>query len=211
MFVLLVESAQGIFGKHKVSLVRVVFYWSSQNDVAVLQGRDIGTFNKRSLILILVQKVVPKVVLWEHLGVTKDYQAVFGSCECDIESPRVIQESNTWCLVTPDAWEQNEIFFSSLETIDRGNLNLFIKLRIELSMSLHIVHDEGSLPLIRCNNTDLFGSQTGIEHGRDNLLNVLCLFTIQERGAWSRDFFIAYRMVKEHWLFNLWPWELKSF
>ena len=63
VFILLVKSAQSIFGKHKVSLVRVVFYWSSQNDVAVLQGRDIGTFNKRSLILILVQKVVPKVVL----------------------------------------------------------------------------------------------------------------------------------------------------
>ena len=94
----------------------------------------------------------------EYLGITENDQPVLGSGQSHIESPGIIQETNTRSFVTPDTRKENEILLSSLEAVDRGHLDFFVELRVQLTVPLHVIHDEGSLSLIGRDDADLLGS-----------------------------------------------------
>ena len=70
------------------------------------------------MVLVLVQKIVPEVVLGEYLCIAEYDESVLGSREAHIESSWVIQESDAGCLVASNAREQDEVLFSSLETVN---------------------------------------------------------------------------------------------
>lgn len=147
----------------------------------------------------------------QHLGITKDDHAVFGACKGYVEAARIVQETNAARLVATHATEQDEVFLTTLETINGRNLDLLVELRVQLSLPLHVVHDERALTLVGCNNANLIRSEASIEERRHDLLDVLSLFAVQERSAASRYLLIAHRVEEVHGFVFLRPRELESF
>lgn len=163
------------------------------------------------MVLVLVQKIVPEVVLRKHLSIAEYDEAVLGSRESHVESTRVIQESDAGCLVASNAREQDEVLLSSLEAVDRCDFDFFVELRVELSMPLHVVHDESPLALVRSDDAYLIGTQACIEKGGDDLLHILRFFAVQERCSGCRYLLVAHGMVEKHRLVLLGPRKLEAF
>ena len=146
------------FGKHKISLVWIVFDWSSQDHGALLELSDVLTLDKTTLKLEFIQQIVPKIMLCKNSCISEDNQTVFGTCQCNIESPWIIEETDSWSFIAPNTRKKYEVLFSTLETIDGCHFNFFVKLRVELALLLHEVQDKGTLAFIRCNYSDLIWS-----------------------------------------------------
>jgi hypothetical protein len=72
------EVVQRLLSEHEVSFVWVVFHWPSQNDVALLQSRDVLAFNETGLKFELVKEVVPQVMLCQHSRIAENDEPVFG-------------------------------------------------------------------------------------------------------------------------------------
>ena len=61
----------------------------------------------------------------QSLRVAADDQPVLGPGQCDVESPRVAQETQTALAIAAHAAEEDEILLPSLESIDRGDLDFW--------------------------------------------------------------------------------------
>ena len=159
---------------------------------------------------VFVEKVVPQVVLREHFGVSKDDHPKLGTSQCHVKSSRVVEETNTRGLIGSDTTEKDVILFSALETVNRGYFDFLVELRIQLTLSLHKVHNKSSLAFVWSDNTNLVRSESRIEECRDDLFHIFSLLAIQERCARCRDFLIRSGVEEVHGLFDLRPWELKA-
>jgi len=179
----LFEVAEHTFGQNEITFIGVVLDGSSQDHVALLQLQYVVAFNEAALKLKFIQQVVPQVVSRKYSGVSKDYQPVLGSSQRDIQTSGVVQKPNPVGFVGSDTRKQNEILLSALETIDGCNFDLFVEGSVQLALLLHVTQNESSLTLIRSNDADLVGPETRVEERRHNLLHVLCLHSVQERGS----------------------------
>lgn len=75
-------------------------------------------------------------------------------------------------LVAPNTTEDDIVFFSALECIHAGNLDLLIQVLLERAIELHVIDDVRALSFIWCNYTNLCRNNAGLEELRDNLLYV---------------------------------------
>ena len=149
-------------------------------------------------------------MLGQDLSVPKDDKPIFGTSESNVKSSRIVKESNSRGLIAPDAWEENEIFLSALETVDGGHFNFFVELWVKLAMSLHVVHYESSLAFVRCNDANLIWAKSSVEKGWDDLLDIFGFLSVEEWGTRGWYFLAADLMIKEHRFFLWWPWEFET-
>jgi len=63
----------------------------------------------------------------KHSRITEDDQAIFSPRQRHIQSPWVIEETNTLGLVRSDAREEDEVFLSTLEGVDWCDFDLFVE------------------------------------------------------------------------------------
>ena len=177
------KGAQVALGEHEVALVRVVLDRPAQHHRALLELRDVLAFDEAALELELVEQVVPEVVLRQDPGIPEDDEPVLGPRQGDIQSARVVQEADAGGFVAPHTGEEDEVFLSPLETVDGGNFDLLVQLRIELTLLLHEAEDEGPLALVGSDDADLVRPQPGVEERSDGLLHVLRLDSVEEGRA----------------------------
>lgn len=113
---------------------------------------------------------VSDAYLRQHLGVTKDHQAIACTRECHIETPRVIKETDSLMFVGTHAGEDDVILFSALERVDRRHFDFFIELRPKRAVPLHIINEVCPLAFIWCDDTDLGRHNTRLQEVSNNLL-----------------------------------------
>lgn len=65
----------------------------------------------------------PSTYSAEKIRVADDDQAVFGTCQCDVEAARVIEEAEAAGFVGADAGEDDVVFFTALECVHTGDLH----------------------------------------------------------------------------------------
>lgn len=107
-------------------------------------------------IISVIMSVVPshELYLGQKTGIAKYDQSILGTSECNIESPRVAQESDTLMFVASDTTENNVLLFSALESIDTCYLDLLVEFFAQRAMRLHILHQIRSLAFVWCDDTD---------------------------------------------------------
>ena len=159
----LFEVAQVALSEDEVTLVRVVLDWPAQDHRALLELCDVLAFNKTALELELIEQVVPKIMLCQNSSISEDDESVLGPCQGHVQSAWVIQEADAGGFVAPYTREEDEVFLASLETVDRGNFNLLVKLWVELALLLHEAEDEGPLAFVGRDDTDLIRPQPCVE------------------------------------------------
>lgn len=111
----------------------------------------------------------------QNFGVAKDDDTIFRTRESDVETSGIVQETNALMLITSNAAENNVILLSSLESVHTGHFDFFIKILLERTIELHIVHNVGTLAFVWRNNTDLARNDSRLEEFCHNLFNVRSL------------------------------------
>lgn len=79
--------------------------------------------------------------LAENLRVTEDDHSVLRSSQSNVQSPGIVQETNALMFVTSDTGQDDVVLFTALERIDTGDFNFLVKVLLERSVVLHVVHD----------------------------------------------------------------------
>ena len=74
---------------------------------------------------------MPQWMLGQDLRISKDHTPESCSSESDVQSTRIGQETDALMLVGSHAGEDNEVLFSSLESVDRCDFNLAIEVFLE--------------------------------------------------------------------------------
>jgi hypothetical protein len=97
-------------------------------------------------------------MLGENFGVSEYYKAILCPGESYIQPSWIVKEANAWGLIASYTREEDEVLLSSLETVNWGDFDLFVEVRVKLTMSLHVAHQKGSLTFIRGDYAYLIGS-----------------------------------------------------
>ena len=111
-------------------------------------------------------------------------------------------------LVATHTRQDDEVLLTTLESVHRGNLDLLVVLLPECAALLHALHDEAALTLVRRDDTNVLGLDTGLEEAGDNLLDVLGFSPVQETGTRGRNFLRAKVGPEHHRVVNHGPWEV---
>lgn len=93
--------------------------------------------------------------LAQDLWISQNHASVFSTSQCDVESTRIVQETDSLVVVASDTAEDDVVLLSSLERIDAGHLDVLVKLLLERAVKLHVCGDVGPLPFVRCDDTNL--------------------------------------------------------
>lgn len=150
-----------------------------------------GPFDKTVFLLVVCQKVVPKRMLRmprrlamvqimpqdlahlaQYLGITEDHNTILGTSEGYVQTPRIVQETDTLVLVTPDAAQDNIVLLPSLECINTRHFNVFIQVLLQRTVELHVIDNVGSLALVRGDDANLIGNNPRLEKLGNDLLYV---------------------------------------
>lgn len=121
-----------------------------------------------------------KTNLAQDLGVAEDDETVLGPSKGDVETPRIVEESNSLVLVAPDARDDDVVLLATLECVDAGDLDLLVKLLLERAVELHVAGDVRALAFVRSDDTDLARQNARLEEARDDLLDVGSLRAVNE-------------------------------
>lgn len=116
--------------------------------------------------------------LAQDLGIAQYNDSIFRTGQGDVQTSRIVQESNSLMLVAPDAAENDIVLLPSLEGVDARDLDFLVQIFLERPIKLHIIDDVGALPLVRCNDTNLGRNNTRFEELGYNLFNVRRLSSI---------------------------------
>lgn len=110
--------------------------------------------------------------LVQDLRIPQNHYSIFGSRQSNIQTPGIIQETNSLMFIAPDTTQDDVILLSALEGVNACDLNIFVKILLQRSVELHVVDNVRSLPFVRCNNSDLAWYNSRFEEFGDDLLNV---------------------------------------
>ena len=91
----LLEICEGRLSQNEISLVRVILDWSLQNDDTGLHVEHVGALYQATIVLVLIQKIVPEIMLRENFRIAEDHKAILCTGQSHIPSARVVQETNT--------------------------------------------------------------------------------------------------------------------
>ena len=183
------------------------FLWLGELDHRLLEIVE-RPLDEDLLLLVEAQQVIPQRLLRQHLRVTYDYDAVFSASQCHVQSSGIVQESDALVFVRSHARHDYYVLLSALERVDAGHLDLLVQLRVQGPLILHVLHQVGSLTLVRSDHADLFGLHSATEEPRRYLLHVRRLRTVQVRRAASSDLLLPLRHVEEHWFVGGRPGEV---
>ncbi|KAJ7264918.1 hypothetical protein B0H12DRAFT_215232 [Mycena haematopus] len=136
--------------------------------------------------------------LAQNLRISQNDDSILGPRERDIQTTRVVQESDPLMLIAPHAAENNVILLSSLEGIHACDLNLLVQVLLERPIELHVVDDIRALALIGRHDADLCRHDTRLEELGHDLLHVGRLRAVEERRPAARDLLLAEVLVEEH-------------
>ena len=110
--------------------------------------------------------------LAQHLGISEDDNTILRSCECNIQTPRIVQESNALMLIASHAAEDDIVLLTTLKGIHACDFDFFVKIFLESAVELHVVEDIRPLSFVRRDDTNLTRDHTGLEELGYNLLDV---------------------------------------
>ena len=110
--------------------------------------------------------------LAQHLGISEDDNTILRSCECNIQTPRIVQESNALMLIASHAAEDDIVLLTTLKGIHACDFDFFVKIFLESAVELHVVDDIRPLSFVRGYNTDLARHNARFEKLRDDFLYV---------------------------------------
>lgn len=162
--------------------LRVVLARRSKLHIGLFEIAE-SALNKAAIFLVMAQQVVPEGLPREHLGIAQHNHTVLGTSQGDVETARVVQEANALMLVAANTAHDDEVLLTTLEGVDRADLNLIVKLSAQGASSAHVIHDKDALAFIRGDDTDLIGSDSRAKEEGDNLLAHVGLLTVEEGGA----------------------------
>jgi len=130
------------------------------------------TLDETALFLVMSEEIVPKRVLAQDFRVTKNDNTILRASESDIQSTRVVQETDALMLVTPDTAKDDIILFSALECVYTGHFDLFVEVLLEGAVELHIIDDIRALSFVWRDDTNLGRNNAGLEELGDNLFDI---------------------------------------
>lgn len=110
--------------------------------------------------------------LAQNFGIAKYHNSILSTRERNVQTPRIVQETNSLVLVTPNAAQNDVVLLPSLECINAGYFNFLVQILLQRSVELHIIDNVGALALIRGHDADLIGNNTRFEELCDNFLDV---------------------------------------
>lgn len=123
--------------------------------------------------------------LAEDLGIAQNYQAVLGTSESDVESSRIVEETNSLVLVGAHARDNDVVLFTTLERIYTGDFDFFVKLLLQRSVELHEAYDVGSLPFVRRNDANLTWKNARFEETGNNFFDIRSFCSDAQMGQYS--------------------------
>lgn len=167
-----------------------------------------AALDQHLLLLVEVQQVVPQLLLAEDFGIADDDDPVLGAGQRDVQTTRVVQEADALMFVRADARHDDDVFLAALEGVDGRDLDLLVQLAMQAALVLHVLDEVGALSLVRRDDTDLIGTQAGLQETSRDLLDVRGFSAIQIRSPASSDLFASLRHQKEHRTFRRWPREV---
>jgi hypothetical protein len=115
--------------------------------------------DKATFVSAVVDHVLPNVRLLKSFLVAHHNQEVLGSCYSHIQSSFIQQETKTFfdhaLEVTSDAVENDDVFFTSLESIDSVNFDCFVEVATLVGAELvETSYQLSNLSLVRANDTN---------------------------------------------------------
>jgi hypothetical protein len=66
-----------------------------------------------------------------YFGIAENDKAIFGSSESDIQTARVIEETDALVFVGPHTAQDDVVLFSALKCIDACNFDVFVEVPLE--------------------------------------------------------------------------------
>ena len=110
--------------------------------------------------------------LAENLRISQDHNAVLRPRERNVQPPRVVEETNSLVLITPNTTQNNVILFTALESIDTSNFYFFVQVLLKGTVELHVVDNIRALSFIRRNYANLSWNYNRLEKLSNYLLNI---------------------------------------
>lgn len=129
-----------------------------------MRVRSVRAFERKIIIIC--------AYLAQNLGITEYNHTVLRTGQGDVQTPRVVQETDTLVFVAPNTTEDDVVLLTTLERVDRGHLDLLVQVFLQRTVVLHVVDDIGALSFVRGDDTDLSGYDTRLEELGDDLLDV---------------------------------------
>ena len=126
---------------------------------------------------------MPERLSGQNLGIPNDNNSELSSREGYVQSPRVIQEPDALMFIGSHAGENNEILFSSLEGIDRRNLQFLVQFLRHRTVELHVLHHKGPLSFVWGYDADGIRGDFGPEETSDYFLYVGGLSAVEIGSA----------------------------
>ena len=114
------------------------------------------------ITLLRVDQVSPHVTLLEGRSMPNYYQKVFGPGNGYIKTALISCMAQTrfhsCMIITPDRIEDNDIFLSTLKSINR--VNLYAGTGMDLSQPFaNLIPEEEHLRFVRCHHTNFVGKR----------------------------------------------------
>ncbi len=137
--------------------------------------------------------------LTQNVCISDYNHSILCSSNRDIQSSRISQKANKISIVWPHTWNNNVVFLSSLITIYRSDLNLFVIIWIILKNStlfMKIIYYIKSLALVRSNNSYLVCLNPCSIELKENFINSDRLISIQKWCSWCWNFLLSMHVEK---------------
>ena len=110
--------------------------------------------------------------LAQDLRIAKYDDSILCTCESDIQTTGVIEETDSLMFVASDTAENNVVLLSSLEGINTCDFDLLVQVLLHCAVELHIIDDVRPLAFVGSDDTDLLRCNTSLKELGYGLLDV---------------------------------------
>ena len=110
--------------------------------------------------------------LAQHLRIAQDDHTVLCTGEGNVETTRVVQETDALVFVAAHTAQDDVVLLATLEGVDTRDLDLLVQILLQRPVELHVVDDIRPLSFVRRDDTNLTRDHTGLEELGYNLLDV---------------------------------------
>jgi len=110
--------------------------------------------------------------LAQDFRIAEDDDPVLCTCESDIQTTGIIEETDPLMLVASDTAENNVVLFSPLEGIDTCDLDLLVQVFLHCAVEVHIIDDVRPLAFVGSDDANLLRCNTGLKELGYGLLDV---------------------------------------
>ena len=93
--------------------------------------------------------------LAQDLGIAENNDTILRSRQSDVETTRIVQETDALVFIASDTGQDDIVLFSTLESVYTGDFDFLVEILLQRAVVLHIVDDVAALTLVWRNDTDL--------------------------------------------------------